>query len=211
MNSSISAYVQRQQTIWNDLQEEEKLARQNEKRDYFIKKSFSNQQNTVDKSQRQPSVFYRDKNQPVNFGKKSNKYYAIESGNRRNRKIQAATEEPDDDDSGSDSDDYKLEKLEIPNWSETDLIEINKDFYKPSKLTESRSAECIREFYSTKHIKIKSNVVKPIFKFNELNDLPQKMMIELEKLGFVDCAPIQSQGIPVALSGANILGISHSG
>lgn len=198
MNSTISAYVKRQQTIWNDLREEEKLARQNEKRDYFIEKSFSNQQNS-------------DKNQAVNFGKKSNKFYAIESGNRTNRKIQAAIEDPDDDDSGSDSDDYKLEELETPNWSETDLIEINKDFYKPSKLTESRSAECIREFYSKRHIKIKSNVIKPIFKFNELNDLPQKMMIELEKLGFVDCAPIQSQGIPVALSGANILGISHSG
>ena len=87
---------------------------------------------------------------------------------------------------------------------------MKKDFYKPNTTTEKRSIEEVREFRTKNHVTLSSADPKPIFKFNELNDLSQFMLDEIERRNLLECTPVQSQAIPIALSGGNMVAVSPS-
>lgn len=96
-----------------------------------------------------------DESKPNNFYRKSNYH--------------KSRIEIDKDLSESDSNDYSIEKLEIPNWDDIKLNKIEKDIYKPSTKTQNRYAQEVDAFHTKMQIKIDSNAPKPIFEFNELN------------------------------------------
>lgn len=96
-------------------------------------------------------------------------------------------------------------------WSAEQLEEIKKDFYQPSEITQNRSEDEIRDFQKEFEITVQQNAPKPIFTFNELKNLPQSVMNVIEKQGFSECTPIQAHGMPIALSGQNLVGIAQTG
>lgn len=146
------------------------------------------------------------------FEKKLSKGHQGKNSNRRNASI--VVSKTDDlgeaDLSGDDSD--ELEVLETPNWKKINLVKINKSFYKPSKVTQDRSEYDITEFRMNSHIKCNAaDVPKPIFQFNELNNISDKVINEINRQLFVECTPIQAQSIPLILSGADAVCVSHTG
>lgn len=125
--------------------------------------------------------------------------------------VNGANDLDDEDLSGSDSDDFELEELKTPNWKTIKLVKINNRFYKPSEITEGRSAHNITQFRLNSHIKCNANVPKPIFKFNEVNNISGKIIDEINRQGFMECTPTQAQSVPLALSGGDVVCVSQSG
>ena len=54
------------------------------------------------------------------------------------------------------------------------------------------------------------NIPKPVQTFQE-NNFPDYILATLNKQGFVEPTPIQSQGWPMALSGRDFVGIAQTG
>lgn len=138
----------------------------------------------------------------------SSKYFHRKSNYSRNHQID---KDLGDVSGESDSEDYSVEQLEVPNWDDVELNKIDKDVYKPSDKTQNRQAQEVDVFRTKMQIKIDTNAPKPIFKFNELNGSTEMLIGTLVKHHFVECTPVQAQAIPVALTGANMLTISQSG
>lgn len=90
-----------------------------------------------------------------------------------------------------------------------DLKEIKKNFYKPSEITKNRTKAEIAAFRSKNEIRVPSDALNPIFTFDELEHLPTIMAKKIRKFG--EPTPIQAQGIPIALSGRNMVGIAQTG
>lgn len=104
-----------------------------------------------------------------------------------------------------------LQKLKPIRYDHEDLDPITKDFYKPSEVTSNRTEKEIQEFRSKHEITVPRDAPKPIFTFNELENLPPNVAKEIQKQNFNECTPIQAQGIPIALSGKNMVGIAQTG
>lgn len=206
LNTSIAAHLRRQQAIWKNVREEE---RQQYEQCYRQEKSYQKrtwtENYTFDKNRR--NNHRRD--HEVSSINKSHSVQKVIGNHFSGRSVQSV-ELNEDDSSGVDSDDFGIEKLETPNWNEIELSDINKYFYEPSVTTQSRNTKEIEEFRMTSHIQVSSNVENPIFKFNELN-ISKSILELLEAQGFIECTSIQAQGIPIALSGANMLAVSQSG
>lgn len=96
-------------------------------------------------------------------------------------------------------------------WSTVQLDDIRKDFYQPSEITQNRSGDEIQDFQTKHEITISQSAPKPIFTFEELRCLPEPVMNVIKKQGFSQCTPIQAQGMPIALSGKNMVGIAQTG
>lgn len=195
LNKSIAAHLKRQQKLLNNAIEEERKFSENRRTDYYFDKNTGKIEQTQ---------FHGKNKTGKNQSQGDNK---TTKSSHNAHKLNA-----DEDDllSGNDSDDFSLEQLEPPNWEDMNLIAIKKDFYKPSPVTENRSSAEIQEFRSKAHVTTSSDTPKPIFKFNELNDLSQSMLAEVDRMGFLDCTTVQSQGIPIALSGVNMIAVSQS-
>lgn len=118
--------------------------------------------------------------------------------------------EDNGDSSDIDSDDYSLEQLETPQWERMNLVKINKKCYEPGPIAEDRPITEVNEFHTIAQVKINSDSPKPIFRFDELKHLSPKLIDAVEKRQFDQCTPIQSQSIPLALSGDNAIVISPS-
>lgn len=224
LNTSISTHLRRQQKILDYIQEEEKrLVQQNKKKDlddsfiesvskhnhrYSSRSKTASKQNTnyskQNHQQKHHPKKYSNENHPINVEKKRNKKNAIVFHDVEPEDLSSEI-----DLSGSDSDDFEVEKLETPNWNDMNLVEINDKFYKPSKETELRSADDIKAFRSKMHIKCSDGMPKPIFKFNELNELPANIITEIEEQCLMECTAIQSQGLPMAISGINMICVSQ--
>ncbi|XP_055303612.1 uncharacterized protein LOC129569118 [Sitodiplosis mosellana] len=204
LNSSIAAHLKRQQKLWNHAVEEEGQLRESRRIEYYFdEKTGKIEQTGYDGRSKM------GKNQSQGYSKK----YPNDGGDTRvNQKAYNAQKfDSDEDDlSENDSDDFNLDELEIPNWEAMNLATIKKHFYKPSTTTENRSTDEVREFRTNNHVTLSSTSLKPIFRFNELNDLPQSMIGEIERRYLLECTPIQSEGIPIALSGGNMIAISPS-
>lgn len=203
LNSTISTYWRRQQTIRDYIEEEEKKAQrrsqaneQKKQRNYYS--STMNSEQSLHRNN-------KDKNQT-----KSQKYVFNHDRTSQSALIANHDDGYDDDDDDSDSD-YFLDKLETPEWGKLDLPKINKDFYKASDITLNRASDVISDFYEKEHVKVEQNSQRPIFQFNELKDLTAEVITALEERGHANCTPIQAQAIPLALSGRNFTGISQSG
>lgn len=199
LNTSFAAHLKRQQKLWNQVQKEEK--EEEEKRKWLKQNSYK----VRDVNYGHKNENWRE-NRTISDESSSNEFH------RKSNYHKNPTDTDHDDISNeSDSDDYDIEKLEIPNWDDIKLNEMNKDVYRPSDTTQNRHAQEVDAFRNKMQIKIDANAPKPIFEFNELNGLTEMLIAALEKQHIVECTPIQSQGIPLALSGANMLAISQSG
>lgn len=102
-------------------------------------------------------------------------------------------------------------KLRPIDFDHSELGEIKKDFYQPSETTKNRSDQEVAEFRRKHEIIVPNDAPKPIFTFNELENLPTNLGMEIEKQNFIECTPIQAQGMPVVLSGKNMVGIAQTG
>lgn len=104
-----------------------------------------------------------------------------------------------------------LQKLRPIRYDEEELSVVTKDFYKPSEVTKGRSDEEVQKFREKHEITVPRDAPKPIFTFNELENLPENVAKEIKKQNYDECTPIQAQGIPIALSGKNMVGIAQTG
>lgn len=111
---------------------------------------------------------------------------------------------------GESETEFELVKLKVPDWNSIKLVEINKKFYKPNETTSNRSKQEISNFREKNKISIENGTIKPIFGFDELN-LNDKLLRELRVQNFENCTPIQSYGIPQALSGENMAMVAANG
>lgn len=237
LNSSISTHLKRQQKIWNRQQEEErewfyknrrrnydfdtsdgfqKTQKKSPKKEYNRRKSYdydAKSNSKTCKNEKQLSRSYNDKHIFDKNGKNHNKSVNenLAAANKACALINSRLSANENDFSDNDSDDYAIDELDMPNWEDMNLVGSNKNFYKPSAETENRSAGDIHEFHAKSYIKSDANVPKPIFKFDELKEFSSKMIAEVERQGFSECTPIQSQGIPLTLSGSNAIAISRTG
>lgn len=229
LNTSFSAHLKRQQKIRDYVQaEEQKLLKQNlrdsndwsdeneidlfqekrlknGRRDKSFKKTASKQNlkgsNGYQQSDRSKKYTFDERNSQ-NYGKKLNVANAV---------IYKDDENFTESGSDSDSDEFELEELETPIWSDKSLTSINTSFYKPCEITENRSAADIDAFRLKMHIKSNENMPKPIFKFDELGGLPDTIIAEIESQFSANCMPVQAQGLPMALSGTNMIVVSQLG
>lgn len=205
LNTSYAAHLKRQQKLWNQLQKDEQDEEEERKQ---RKPNFQQNSSRV-----------RDDNYGhghTNVNRKEKRTMPDESSsNHFHRKSNYRKHQIDNDHddalSESDSDDYSVDKLESPNWDDMKLNQIHKDVYKPSDKTQNRNIQEVDAFRTRMQIKVDADAPKPIFEFNELNGLSETLLGRLEKEHFVECTPVQAQGIPIALTGTNMLAISQSG
>lgn len=107
--------------------------------------------------------------------------------------------------------DIGISKLEPVDWSQDELTEFKKNFYQPSEITLNRSDNEIAAYREKHEISVPLSAPKPILTFDELQNLPKNVMKEIRALKFSECTPIQAQGMPIALSGNNMVGIAQTG
>lgn len=147
------------------------------------------------------------------FGQKNSGYGAqrFNNGSRYNNNNNYERPQFDRSQSRSERFNTGLQKLQPIEFDHSQLGEIKKDFYQPSELTKNRSDKEIMEFRQKHEISVPGDAPKPIFTFDELENLPPKLAMEIKKQNFVECTPIQAQGMPIALSGKNMVGIAQTG
>lgn len=103
------------------------------------------------------------------------------------------------------------QQLNPINWSQRELTTFEKDFYKPDARTLERSDAEVKQFRDEHNIVVPTSAPKPIISFDELTGLPEEILKTLQRDNFAQCTPIQAQGMPVALSGQNMVGIAQTG
>lgn len=113
--------------------------------------------------------------------------------------------------SGNESFNDGIQKLRPIHFNAEELKEIKKDFYQPSEITKNRTEAEIAAFRTKNEITVPEDAPKPIFTFNELEHLPPNLAKEIHSREFVECTSIQAQGMPIALSGRNLVGIAQTG
>lgn len=96
-------------------------------------------------------------------------------------------------------------------WSEHELTEFKRDFYQPSEKTINRSSEEIAHYRKENNIIVPLKAPKPLLGFDELVGLPDDILGAIQKAKFQACTSIQAQGMPIALSGQNMVGIAQTG
>lgn len=101
--------------------------------------------------------------------------------------------------------------LRAIDWSNRELAEFDKNFYNPSEATTNRSVEEVLAFRKENNITVPQGAPKPILSFEELNGLPPSILKNINASKFSECTPIQAQGMPIALSGQNMVGIAQTG
>lgn len=89
--------------------------------------------------------------------------------------------------------------------------DIRRNLYEPTESTLNRPQESIDEFRRTHNIKTSSDAPAPIFTLDELQSLPRRLIDEFHRNNIRRCTPIQAQGIPIALSGNNLIGMAQTG
>lgn len=99
--------------------------------------------------------------------------------------------------------------LKLP--EEHELPQIRHNYYEPSDITANRSADEVNEFRRKHHIRTSADTPAPIVTLNEIANMPAKLIEGLRASNIEECTPIQAQGIPVALSGRNVIGMAETG
>ncbi|PVU88705.1 hypothetical protein BB559_005444 [Furculomyces boomerangus] len=103
------------------------------------------------------------------------------------------------------------QEMEIPSWDLSTLQNFEKNFYIEDPRVTQRSNYEIDEFKKLhKMTTAGTNIPKPVTRFDEAG-FPDYVLDEVEKLGFTQPTPIQSQGWPMALSGRDMVGIAATG
>lgn len=100
--------------------------------------------------------------------------------------------------------------LQQPDWNTIELSAFKKDFYTPNAVVQQRSPLELDAFRAEHSITIQGRAPNPIINFDEIN-MPDYVMNEIRRQGYEKPTPIQAQGWPIALSGANMVGIAKTG
>lgn len=100
--------------------------------------------------------------------------------------------------------------LQQPDWTNIQLAAFKKDFYTPNAIVQQRSQYELDAFRNEHSITIVGRAPNPIINFDEIN-MPDYVMNEIRRQGYERPTPIQAQGWPIALSGANMVGIAKTG
>lgn len=91
------------------------------------------------------------------------------------------------------------------------LPKFEKSFYKEDPAVSARSEREVEAFRKSKEIAVTgNNVPRPVHTFEEAG-FPKYVMDEVKAQGFSGPTAIQSQGLPMALSGRDVVGIAETG
>jgi len=102
-------------------------------------------------------------------------------------------------------------RLRKPDWSSAQLIPITKNFYREHPSVAAKSPAEVAEFHKTHEIALLGdNIPNPINTFLEAG-LNPVMVQTLNRMGWTAPTPIQAQGLPMALSGRDVVGIAQTG
>lgn len=106
---------------------------------------------------------------------------------------------------------YTLKELPIPDWDQMNLEEVKKNFYQEHWNVKERNEATIKEYMDQNRISVNGHdCPKPVEAFNEFC-FTDSVMMAIKAQNFVKPTPIQSQAIPVALSGRDMVGIADTG
>lgn len=94
---------------------------------------------------------------------------------------------------------------------EHELPQIRHNYYAPSDITANRSVDEVNDFRRKHQIRTSADAPAPIFTLDELANMPAKLIEGLRAGNIEECTPIQAQGIPIALSGRNVIGMAETG
>ncbi|XP_041773618.1 ATP-dependent RNA helicase dbp2-like [Anopheles merus] len=96
-------------------------------------------------------------------------------------------------------------------WEPEDLTPFEKNFYQPSAGLMGLSVSDIDSYLDKHQITLKGrDVPRPSMEFED-GGLPVYIMEELKRQGFAKPTAIQAQGMPIALSGRDMVGIAQTG
>jgi len=85
-----------------------------------------------------------------------------------------------------------------------------KNFYSESPLISKRPQHLTDQFYVENEMTIRGYAPKPILKFDEIQ-FPSSIHHVMQRLGYTQPTPIQSQAWPILLSGNDLVGIAQTG
>ncbi|XP_066587502.1 probable ATP-dependent RNA helicase DDX17 [Prorops nasuta] len=97
------------------------------------------------------------------------------------------------------------------NWDNYALEPFHKNFYIEHSAVKNRSKEEIYKFRESNEIKVKGTDIPNPIKYFEEGNFPPCIIEELNRLGYMQPTPIQSQGWPIALSGRDLVAIAETG
>ncbi|XP_058837765.1 uncharacterized protein LOC131693706 [Topomyia yanbarensis] len=96
-------------------------------------------------------------------------------------------------------------------WSSSDLPAFEKNFYKPSEQMQGMSESELTGYLADHEITVKGkSVPRPSMSFEDCG-FPESIMDEVRKQGFNKPTAIQAQGMPIALTGRDMVGIAQTG
>lgn len=96
-------------------------------------------------------------------------------------------------------------------WTSEELTPFEKDFYKPSDYITNLTEPEVKVYLDKLEITLKGrNIPRPSMEF-EQSGLPDYILEEANKQGFAKPTAIQAQGMPIALSGRDMVGIAQTG
>lgn len=112
--------------------------------------------------------------------------------------------------STSDKRDY--DGGESPRKSDLDgLTPFEKNFYVESPYVAAMTEREVEEYRLRREITVEGrDVPKPVQSFKDVG-FPDYVMKEIEKAGFTEPTPIQSQGWPMAMKGRDLIGLAETG
>ncbi|OIW17177.1 hypothetical protein TanjilG_18132 [Lupinus angustifolius] len=91
------------------------------------------------------------------------------------------------------------------------LPHFEKNFYSESPTVRAMTEDEVEEYRRRREITVEGrDVPKPVKTFHDVG-FPEYVIQEIEKAGFTEPTPIQSQGWPMALKGRDLIGIAETG
>nr|GMC73163.1 DEAD-box ATP-dependent RNA helicase 20 [Ipomoea batatas] len=104
------------------------------------------------------------------------------------------------------------ERSESPRKLDLDgLTPFEKNFYVESRSVAAMTDSEVEEYRRRREITVEGrDVPKPVKSFSDVG-FPEYVLKEIEKAGFTEPTPIQSQGWPMALKGRDLIGIAETG
>ncbi|CAL8098813.1 unnamed protein product [Calicophoron daubneyi] len=98
-----------------------------------------------------------------------------------------------------------------PKWNPSDLPKFDKNFYVEHPISAARPESEINSFRMEYKMTISgTDIPRPIMSFSELT-LPDYITSVIMRNGWQKPTPIQAQGLPMALSGRDVVGIAQTG
>ncbi|RAL39003.1 hypothetical protein DM860_011489 [Cuscuta australis] len=104
-----------------------------------------------------------------------------------------------------------LDKLSLPKQDFGNLVPFEKNFYAESPSVMAMTEQEVTMYRASREITVQGHdIPRPIRMFHEAN-FPAYCLEAISRLGFVQPTPIQSQGLPIALKGRDLIGIAETG